>query len=390
MNSLPPPPAVLTHAVAANMVAIGPTDPSANTVDDLQVPQFSAPGVSFGQINRGDYQVTVQGQNLVYTKGILLASIAQHDRSDFVGRRATVEAGRNPFSDGYMSLSINEVNFNTSVAWFAFEAGWQGAHVNSTGILPPTAFNGVTQSMVSRTDTGRYQVNLGVDSRTDGMLFVIGNNNDNVVAQTGPKASGAGWEIRVTENSSNFGATGIDKDWSFVYLPYETRGLVGGWYDGTTNSTISSVGNFTMARLTTGQYELTIPGESPTTGMLILTVAKLATASGVTGPDDNILTYQANAAGHFLINSYDLPGIGFQDTGFAWAFIKFSDPLAPAHAGDFDSDGDVDGADFVVWQTNFPFTPTPGAAPVPEPSTILLALISLPAIGCAIGRRRSG
>jgi hypothetical protein len=40
--------------------------------------------------------------------------------------------------------------------------------------------------------------------------------------------------------------------------------------------------------------------------------------------------------------------------------------------GDADSDGDVDGADFVVWQTNFPFTPGPGAAPVPEPHTILL------------------
>ena len=40
--------------------------------------------------------------------------------------------------------------------------------------------------------------------------------------------------------------------------------------------------------------------------------------------------------------------------------------------GDADADGDVDGADFVVWQTNFPFTPGPGAAPVPEPQTALL------------------
>lgn len=45
--------------------------------------------------------------------------------------------------------------------------------------------------------------------------------------------------------------------------------------------------------------------------------------------------------------------------------------------GDADSDGDVDGADFVIWQTNFPFTPS--AATVPEPSTIALALLSVPA-----------
>jgi hypothetical protein len=46
--------------------------------------------------------------------------------------------------------------------------------------------------------------------------------------------------------------------------------------------------------------------------------------------------------------------------------------------GDADSDGDVDGADFVVWQTNFPYPPSP--AVVPEPSAIGLALLSVPAL----------
>jgi hypothetical protein len=84
--------------------------------------------------------------------------------------------------------------------------------------------------------------------------------------------------------------------------------------------------------------------------------------------------------------------------------------------GDFDADGDVDGADFVTWQTNFPATsgatlaqgdadgdfdvdgadfaawqgsfPAPASAAfVPEPSAFLLALLSLPAIGCTVRRR---
>src|SRR5262249_8693414 len=38
--------------------------------------------------------------------------------------------------------------------------------------------------------------------------------------------------------------------------------------------------------------------------------------------------------------------------------------------GDADSDGDVDGADFVVWQTHFPTSPGPAA--VPEPAAGLL------------------
>jgi autotransporter-associated beta strand protein len=50
--------------------------------------------------------------------------------------------------------------------------------------------------------------------------------------------------------------------------------------------------------------------------------------------------------------------------------------------GDADGDGDVDGADFVVWQTNFPFTPGPGASPVPEPQSWLLI-----AVGAMISAR---
>jgi autotransporter-associated beta strand protein len=56
--------------------------------------------------------------------------------------------------------------------------------------------------------------------------------------------------------------------------------------------------------------------------------------------------------------------------------------------GDADGDGDVDGADFVVWQTNFPFTPGPGQSPVPEPSGIVLGLLSVLAIGAVVRRRK--
>ena len=41
---------------------------------------------------------------------------------------------------------------------------------------------------------------------------------------------------------------------------------------------------------------------------------------------------------------------------------------------DADADGDVDGADFVVWQTNFPFAPAPAASPVPEPGAFWLGV----------------
>jgi hypothetical protein len=55
--------------------------------------------------------------------------------------------------------------------------------------------------------------------------------------------------------------------------------------------------------------------------------------------------------------------------------------------GDADGDGDVDGADFVVWQTNFPFTPGPGASPVPEPAACWVAIAGA---GFVVGRFQRG
>jgi hypothetical protein len=388
MNQIPAPPPPLGHAMVGNYVAAGPTDPSANTVDSVTVSQFSAPGMGTGQINRGDYQPTVANSvgvlnHVTYTKGIMLASISEHHRADFtyspgVFRRASVEPGRNPFGDGNLSLSImeagntpaaplNEVNFNTAVAWFPFESGFRGAHVNGvTGTIAAGAFNGVAQSMVTKTNTGRYTVNLGVNSQTDGMLFTTGNTNNNLIVQTAPAANGSNWDVRVQANSANFSATGTDlvstpsnapADWSFLYLSYQTPGLIGGYFNGATGTNLQSRGTFSMSRTAAGQYQLTIPGESPQTGMLLLSVANQVTISTVTAPDDNFLTYGAGAGGAFTINSYDIvtgAPVGFEDTKFVWAFISFDNPLEPyVIPGDFNRDALVDNFDYQVWRTQF-------------------------------------
>jgi hypothetical protein len=55
--------------------------------------------------------------------------------------------------------------------------------------------------------------------------------------------------------------------------------------------------------------------------------------------------------------------------------------------GDADGDGDVDGADFVVWQTNFPSSGTTLNV-VPEPSTALLGIAAI--VMLIVFRARSG
>jgi T5SS/PEP-CTERM-associated repeat protein len=61
----------------------------------------------------------------------------------------------------------------------------------------------------------------------------------------------------------------------------------------------------------------------------------------------------------------------------AWQtnFPKLSD--ATLAQGDADEDGDVDGADFVTWQTHFPYSPAAGASPVPEPAALISSLLAL-------------
>jgi hypothetical protein len=56
--------------------------------------------------------------------------------------------------------------------------------------------------------------------------------------------------------------------------------------------------------------------------------------------------------------------------------------------GDANSDGNVDGADFVIWQTNFPFAPSSGVAPVPEPGAAWLLFLGVIAVGGAAYRQQ--
>lgn len=56
--------------------------------------------------------------------------------------------------------------------------------------------------------------------------------------------------------------------------------------------------------------------------------------------------------------------------------------------GDADADGDVDGADFVAWQTHFPTPASQGFAAVPEPAGWILAIFSLTATWATARRVR--
>jgi hypothetical protein len=85
-----------------------------------------------------------------------------------------------------------------------------------------------------------------------------------------------------------------------------------------------------------------------------------------------------------IYGDFDLDGDVDGADFVAWQ-TEFPTSSIGLHTADADGDGDVDGADFVVWQTNFPYTPSPGSSPVPEPGSIWLLLAS--AVGVVTIRR---
>ena len=325
--------ASLQRVTAAPILAFGPADPGGNPALTTSVDAGSFPGIEVGQANEGDVSILVGGTRGINIRdGILLASVTETVRD---GIHASVEVGRNSFSDGSQTLSImqagfspdtpgiNEVNFDTAVAWFPFSLGWIGAHVDGDGSLQEA--RGVVQSMITTVDLGRHTLDLGVNSETDGMLFTVGGENEDNIVPTGVLAGGSGWDIRVQDNGYDFatlGNAGEDDNFSFLYLPYSTSGLIGGRYSGISDVHYQSVGSFTMTRVLAGRYRLSIPGESPQTGMLLLTVSYVANKSGIFAPDDNVLSYEDDV-GDFIIESRDLPNLGLQDTEFVWAFIPW-------------------------------------------------------------------
>jgi hypothetical protein len=157
----------------------------------------------------------------------------------------------------------------------------------------------------------------------------------------------------------------------------------------TANAAGSAVFNFSSTvHLNPGGYawRFLIPGAG-TTNLFQWgpTSSTNAYATGLKYEGDADTTPQPSGAGDFYFGFIEhiVPGDFDGDNDVdgadfvAWQ-TNFPTPSgATLSQGDADGDGDVDGADFVVWQTNFPFTPGGGTTPVPEPSTYGLLLAAL-------------
>ncbi|MDV6031774.1 MAG: hypothetical protein F9B45_17115 [Phycisphaera sp. RhM] len=294
--------------------------PSANlSVDALSVWSVAQTGSSpvrltVGAGTTGTVEILHDGTAINRADGVVMATI----RENFDGANTNYRLVQAFDNGSGTSLALQPfgtdaaADANVSVAFFPFADNWVGGHVTGGGTL--NHGNGLTDADVVRTDVGRYEVTIpGVtDAALDGFLFVIGNENADNVVQTRAIAGSATYEIAVRDNQQDFG-DGEDGGFSFVFVPRNAQNLVAGTIDpfkSGPNGVSMAIGEFNVERLdvTDGGHEwkVNIPGQSPDTGMLVLTNQDNDEV------EDNFLSYQDDGAGNFVIRSHDMPELGRQ------------------------------------------------------------------------------
>jgi hypothetical protein len=234
---------------------------------------------------------------------------------------------------------------NFASAFFPFEEGWIGGHtVPHTGEWQEGAASpGLPASVFFFWTTfGSVRVELpGVNSATDGMLLANSTHDSSTLHIIGAHPSGGGWTVFLrddedTDTSGLSPAANGDYRFSFVYVPYTTCRLIGGEINGATGATIHGAGGYTMTRLSAGRYGLSIPGETDTSGMLVLTGSGLM-AGTADLPDRTFFSYQYDAANsRFVIESREVVagGVPFgnsvplRDSNFYFAWVDFGNPMS--------------------------------------------------------------
>ncbi|TWU26076.1 hypothetical protein [Bythopirellula polymerisocia] len=309
--------------------------------------------------NRGDNFYAVDGAFLAATDGVMLASVREGLRDNSLTGGFT-EYGlasttllRDSWQVGTATSSASpggstEFNINHAVAFFGADSGFQMG----------------SNQLVNMTTSELSFTLSGLDPESNGVLMVNPNTNeDNFLTVTPQGGSGTGWDVVLLDNSGEpeqTPASTTNDGFNYVYLPYDAQNLVAGvtQANGSLISSTNTAG-FTLSKVGTGEYKLTIPGKNPNTGMLLLN-------STAEGNGDNSVVYENDPDGFsFRILGIDHKTVDEienqflltepEDTGFSFAYIDFESPpvLQMINDADFDQDGDVDGKDFLTWQRGF-------------------------------------
>jgi hypothetical protein len=187
-----------------------------------------------------------------------------------------------------------------------------------------------------------------INSQNDGLLFTVSNDEGGSLrgnyANNAPRADGSGWDVAIRgieESKSDPTAYVADNlcSFSFLYVPFNADNLIGGHVNGN-GAVVKGAGSFTVSRLSTGRYALTIPGKTGSDGALLLQNSGYM-ASQPTVVDTSFMSYEYGGtdspSNAFIIEARAIDpaannGVGaavLRDAGFNFVFVDFLNPLAP-------------------------------------------------------------
>ncbi|MDR3377951.1 MAG: Ig-like domain-containing protein [Verrucomicrobiae bacterium] len=278
-----------------------------------------------GGSNRGDYNVQIGadcGDDV--ESGVLLSCVAENGRDNgeafFPGANfctSAVDYARTGDDAGgyvistFQSPTGGEYNINVAAAFFPY-TNWLGGLARNSGATNGGADDLFTGSPGLAPGTnfvefgsGVFSVNLtnfGIDSRTDGVLLVCGGKNEANYALSQANPTNGTWNVFLRDNGS--GGSAYEQDpVAFVYVPKTNNSVVSGKFSSDGTILIFSGGSpaFNVASTGTGTWRLTIPGQTPASGVLLISAEGGGNQNG-----DNIVSYQPDGDG-WVIQSRDLP-----------------------------------------------------------------------------------
>jgi hypothetical protein len=217
--------------------------------------------------------------------------------------------------DGTLSIYVRSridaatnqrVNSNVAAAYFPYSEGWVGGSLRNTAnggnANDTTSLNGVDLTTIQANFNGiengvsRVIIPGLTDTRQQGLLFANHSKDEDNYASVAPSHDGSSFVVTVSNGGNAM--TPESDPYAFVYIPHGTANVTMGSIHGAsgpnqTPTVLSQTGNFTIVREGAGTYRLSIPGQSPTTGVL-LTNSGGQMSGGGSSTSDNALTYQAD------------------------------------------------------------------------------------------------
>jgi hypothetical protein len=320
------------HGIAAALLQVVQNDTSNNTASVTVTTALSINGFSLRSgSNRGDYNVQAAGGAGDVDRGVLLACVAQNGRdngeTNYPGTNfctAAVDYSRAGGNAGaywvavFQSPTGDEFNINVAAALFPYNQ-WLGGLARNSGATNGGANDLFTGSpalvpgvhFVDHGD-GTSTVNLlslGLDARTDGVLLVTHAKNEDNFALAQVNNDGT-WTIYVKDNGTDAGSYEQDPV-AFVFIPKTNTAVVSGRFrgDGAILLHSGATPPFAVTNVGPGTWRLTIPGQSPASGVLIV-----SPEGGLSQNQDNIVSYAPDGDG-WILQSRDLPGNGLQTPG---------------------------------------------------------------------------